>query len=94
MLTMPHKFNADRWDKITKQKYRVTNWADYNESLRQRGDLTVWVSEERLRLWSAPPRTTPGGQALYMDLAIELCLTLGMVFKQPLRFIWSWAIPG
>jgi hypothetical protein len=41
MLTMSHKFNADRRDKITKQKYWVTNWADYNESLRQRGDLTV-----------------------------------------------------
>jgi hypothetical protein len=36
-------------------------------------------------LWSAPPRTTPGGQGLYSNLAIELCLTLGMVFKQPLR---------
>ncbi|RVE78439.1 hypothetical protein CN238_34140 [Sinorhizobium meliloti] len=24
--TMPHKFNADRRDKIAKQKYQVTNW--------------------------------------------------------------------
>jgi hypothetical protein len=82
---MPHKFNADRWDKIPKQKQWVTNWSEYNEGLRQRGDLTVWVSEDALALWSAPLRTTPGGQALYSDLAIELCLTLGMVFKQPLR---------
>jgi len=82
---MPHKFNADRRDKIPKQKQRVTNWAEYDEGLRGRGDLTVWVSEDALALWSAPPRTTPGGQALYSDLAIELCLTLGMVFKQPLR---------
>jgi hypothetical protein len=85
MLTMPHKFNADRRDKILKQKSRVTNWADYNESLRQRGDLTVWVSEERLRLWSAPRRTTRGGQQKYSDLAIEICLTLGVVFEQALR---------
>jgi hypothetical protein len=28
---MPHKFNADRRDKIPKQKQRVTNWAEYNE---------------------------------------------------------------
>ena len=40
---MPHKFNADRRDKIPKQKYRVTNWAEYNEGLRRRGDLTVWI---------------------------------------------------
>jgi hypothetical protein len=36
-------------------------------------------------VWSAPRRTTPGGQPVYFDLAIEMCLTLRMVFKQPLR---------
>ncbi|KKL18024.1 hypothetical protein LCGC14_2479670 [marine sediment metagenome] len=47
---MPHKFNADRRDEIPKQKHRVRNWAEYNESLRRRGDLTVWISEEALAL--------------------------------------------
>ncbi len=82
---MPHKFNAARRDKIPKQKHRVTNWSDYNESQRQRGDLTVWISEDNLGLWSAPRRKTRGGQRRYSDLAIELCLTLGMVYRQPLR---------
>jgi len=57
---MPHKFYADRRDKIPKQKYRLTNWAEYNESLRRGGDLTVWISEEARALWSAPRRTKPG----------------------------------
>ena len=82
---MPHKFNADHRDKIPKQKHRVTNWAEYNEGLRRRGDLTVWISEDILGLWSAPRRMTRGGQPRYSDLAIELCLTLGVVFHQPLR---------
>ena len=82
---MPHKFNADRRNKIPKQKRQVTNCAEYDESLRRRGDPTVWISEEALALWTAAPRTTPGGQAVYSDLAIELCLTFGMLFKQPLR---------
>lgn len=82
---MPHKFNANCRAKIPKQKHRVTNWAEYNEGLRQRGDLTVWISDEALGLWSAARRTTRGGQPRYSDLAIEICLTLGMVFKQPLR---------
>ncbi len=82
---MPHKINADRRDKIPKQRHRVTNWAEYNEGLRRRGDLTVWISEDALALWSAPRRTTRGGQPHYSDLAIELCLTLSLVFKQPLR---------
>lgn len=82
---MPHKFNAAHRNKIPKQKYRVTNWSEYNEGLRQRGDLTVWISEDALALWSAARRKTRGGQPHYSDLAIELCLTLGLVFKQPLR---------
>lgn len=82
---MPHKFNADRRDKIPKQKQRVTNWAEYNEGLRRRGDLTIWISEDAIGLWLAARRTTRSGQRRYSNLAIELCLTLGMVFKQPLQ---------
>ena len=82
---MPHKFNAYRRDKIPTQKHRVTNWTEYNEGLRWRGDLTVWISEDILGLWSAPRRMKRGGQPRYSDLAIELCLTLGVVFHQPLR---------
>ena len=82
---MPHKFNDTRRDRIPKQKYRVTNWAEYKESLRRRGDLTMWISEDTLALWAAPRRKTRGGQPRYSDLAIEMCLTLGVVFTQPLR---------
>jgi hypothetical protein len=82
---MPHKFNADRRDKTPKQKRRVTNWAAYNEGLRRRGDLTIWISEDAIGLWLAARRTTRSGQRRYSNLAIELCLTLGMVFKQSLR---------
>ena len=68
---MPHKFNAARRHKFDKAQYRVINWAEYNESLRQRGDLTIWVSEEAQSVWSAPRRTSRGGQWRYSDLAIE-----------------------
>ena len=47
---MPHKFNADRREKFPKQQHRVTNWAEYNEGLRRRGDLMVWISEDALGL--------------------------------------------
>ena len=82
---MPHKYNAARRHRIARQKYRVTNWAAYNESLRQRGDLTIWVSDEVFCLWAAPRRTSPGGQCRYSDLAITLCLTLRVVYGLPLR---------
>jgi hypothetical protein len=82
---MPHKFNADRRHKIPKQKQRVTNWAEYNESLRQRGDVTVWLCPDMVKAWRAGRRTTPGGQPVYSDLAISTCLTLGIIYKQRLR---------
>ncbi|SER96629.1 Transposase DDE domain-containing protein, partial [Pseudovibrio axinellae] len=76
---MPHKFNASRRHKFDKKKYRVTNWRAYNESLRNRGDLTIWVNREIGKEWSAQRRTTRGGQRKYSDLAIAACLTLRSV---------------
>ena len=74
---MRHKF-----DKV---QYRVINWAEYNEGLRQRGDLTIWVSEEAQSVWSAPRRTSRGGQRRYSDLAIETCLMLRTAYHLGLR---------
>ena len=82
---MPHKVNDARRHKFEKQRYRVLNWSEYNESLRQRGDVTVWLSPEVEAAWRADRRKSRGGQPVYSDLAITVCLTLGMVYKQPLR---------
>jgi Transposase DDE domain len=82
---MPFKANAARRHHIPKQTRKVTNWADYNASLRQRGSLTLWFSEEAIAGWRAAPRTTRGGQAWYSPLAILTALTLKAVFRLALR---------
>ena len=82
---MPFKHNATRRDKFEKAKYRVTNWPEYNEALRQRGDVTVWFSEDAVSGWCAPRSGKRGGQRQYSDLAIETSLTLRAVFGLPLR---------
>src|SRR4051794_40977643 len=82
---MPHKYNADRRHHIPRPKRRVTNWSAYNEALRQRGSLTVWFTEDAIAAWKAEPRTTPGGQPHYSDLAITTALTLRAVFRLALR---------
>jgi hypothetical protein len=82
---MPHKYNADRRHHIPRARYKVTNWKVYEAGLRQRGSLTIWFSEEAVAAWQAAPRTTPGGQARYSDLAVETSLILRAVFHQPLR---------
>jgi transposase len=80
---MPHKYNADRRHHIPRPKRRVTK--EYNEALRQRGSLTVWFTDDAIAAWKAAPRTTPGGQPHYSDLAITTALTLRAVFHLPLR---------
>jgi hypothetical protein len=82
---MPFKANAARRHHIPKQKRKVTNWAAYDASLRQRGSLTVWFSDEAIAAWQAAPRTTRGGQPWYSPLAILTALTLRAVFRLALR---------
>jgi Transposase DDE domain len=71
--------------RTTEQRRRVTNWAEYDAALRQRGSLTVWFTEAAIAAWHAEPRTTPGGQPHYSDLAITTALTLKAVFRLALR---------
>src|SRR5450830_657629 len=47
--------------------------------------LTMWVTPDAMALWAAQPRSTPGGQSFYSDLAIETSLMLRLVFRQALR---------
>ena len=82
---MPHKFNAERRGKFPNAKYTVTNWSEYNEALRRRGDVTIWLEAGAADKWRAPKRKGRGGQPTYSDFAIEACLTLGLIFHQPLR---------
>ena len=82
---MPFKHNAARRHRIPRARYRITNWPTYEAGLRRRGDLTLWMDEAALDGWAAPRRSSPGGQPLYSDLAIELVLALRLVFHLALR---------
>src|SRR4051794_31217051 len=80
MPALPFKLNQDRRHHIPEQKRKVTNWRDYDESLRRRGSLTVWFSDEAVKAWEAERRTSRGGQPEYSDLAILTALTVKAVF--------------
>ena len=82
---MPFKANAARRHHIPRQRHRVTNWAEYDAALRQRGSLTVWFTDAAIVAWRAEPRTTRGGQPSYSALAILTALTLRAVFRLALR---------
>src|SRR3954471_5293398 len=85
MSALPFKLNQDRRHHIPEQKRRVTNWREYDESLRRRGSLTVWFSDEAVEAWEAERRTSRGGQPEYSDLAILTALTFKAVFRLAYR---------
>ncbi len=82
---MPFKLNQHRRHHIPKQKRKLMNWREYDASLRQRGSLTVWFTDDAIEGWRAQPRTTQGGQPSYSSLAILTALTLKAVFRLALR---------
>ena len=55
-----------------KQKYRVSNWSEYNKSLVNRGSLTVWFDAESIAAWHNVELSGQRGRPqLYSDLAIQ-----------------------
>jgi hypothetical protein len=85
MPAVPFKLNQDRRHHIPRRQHKVANWPAYEASLRERGSLTVWFSEDAIAAWAAEPRTTRGGQAWYSPLAILTALTLRAVFRLAYR---------
>ena len=79
---MPNKHNTDRRHHITKMKFKVQNWPEYEAGLRRRGSLTLWIEDAVLDRWQS---VGPLGQARYMDIAIETSLMLRAAFKMALR---------
>lgn len=68
-----------------KTSYRIKNWPEYEKSLRNRGDITIWLSQDAINTWTPPKNGKRGGQPIYSDIAIETSLTLRLVFHLPLR---------
>jgi IS5 family transposase len=68
-----------------KTRYRVSNWADYDRALVQRGDITLWVTPDAVKAWKPGQTGRRGAPRKYSDLAIETALTLRLVFRLPLR---------
>jgi len=69
------------------QNYKVKNWPYYNLSLKKRGSLEVWISDEIEELWYEKDiiNDGTGKPKKYTEKSIELSYSLKLAFKQPLR---------
>ena len=67
-------------------QYKVQNWPEYNESLKKRGSLSLWVSEDAIEKWQSPkdPHFI-GAPQQYSDDAILCMMALKLVYHLPYR---------
>ena len=66
-----------------KKRYKTTNWAQYNASLKARGSLTIWL-DKRIT-WFGAASGKRGRSPKFSDAAIQFCLTLKNLFGLALR---------
>tara|TARA_B100001964_G_scaffold135458_1_gene149566 strand:- start:57 stop:1040 length:984 start_codon:yes stop_codon:yes gene_type:complete len=84
LMSEAHKRNINpKYKKSYKNENR--DWSQYDRSLRNRGDITIWFSQEAIKAWTPKPKGNPGRQRIYSELAIETVLTLRLLFHLPLR---------
>lgn len=67
---------------------KIINWSDYNKSLKNRGNLSIFISESIVKDGRivVPPKTGKVGRPMeYTDELIEFVLTIRELFRLPLR---------
>lgn len=66
--------------------YRLKNWSEYNRSLINRGNITIWFSDDAIAGWKSQRRIEGRGRPEeFSDEAIECCLLLRSLYHLPLR---------
>jgi len=68
-----------------KEKYRLTNWPEYNKALIDRGFVTLWLDENILDQWYYKGPRTSGGLFRYSDECIQAALAIKAVFRLAFR---------
>ena len=64
-------------------RYRTTNWKSYNDALKRRGSLLIWL--DKAMEWRAPKAGRNGRPPVFSDGAIQFCLMVKVLFGLPLR---------
>lgn len=64
-------------------RYRTTNWKSYNDGLKQRGSLLIWLDKDMV--WRAPKAGRLGRPLVFSNTAIQFCLMVKGLFGLPLR---------
>ena len=77
--------------KQKKNKYKITNWREYNRSLVKRGDITIWFDEALLDCWYYQGPNQKGAQYKYSGQCMRSLLQLKVVFGLKYRQLEGFA---
>jgi len=64
-------------------KYTTSNWSTYNNALKRRGSLAIWFDPDMI--WTLLRCGKRGRQQQFSDAAIQICLTMKVLFGMRLR---------
>jgi hypothetical protein len=70
---------------VGKTTYRVRNWREYNQALKDRFSLTIYIDKGLDKQWKPDPTGKRGRPYEYSDYVIQCCLTIRSLFHLPLR---------
>jgi hypothetical protein len=71
---------------MAKQKFKITNWRNYNKALINRGSLTSWLDNEAIQArYESATSSSRGRSQRYSDLTITTVLVVKRVFRLTLR---------
>lgn len=65
------------------QKYQTKNWKEYNEALKKRGSMLIWIDKDMA--WNGIPTDKRGRSKTYSDSAIQFCLMIKNLYGLGLR---------
>ena len=82
---MPKQKKSARKLTTKRSQYKVTNWKEYNLSLKKRASITLWFSQDAIEIWNYKGKRVKGGQLKYSDQSIEICCMIRKVYGLPLR---------
>ena len=74
---------ADESKKSNQNRYKTTNWREYNKALKVRGSLTGWLDKD-MQCFPLPTGKRSCGPT-FSDAAIQLCLSIKCLFGLALR---------
>src|SRR4051812_13154673 len=66
-------------------QYKITNWRAYNQALKQRGSLQIWVSDEVEKQWYYQGVSQRGTQYKYSDSCIQMACIIREVYHPGYR---------